>query len=191
MKKGKSLAKGLGLVRFMRAARSLLVDSVCTYDPKILRSFPFGQASRRSQWAHRSIQLLFAPWTIKPPVLPVPPSTLHPPLHSFHQFIGFLAANGYNPLLSREMCPHRVKNWLLIWYMPVTIWPRECRKTDDIFSFFGWCLFPPSLSFSLDSFSFTPSHSIALIPTFSFLSCPVSPFLPLPCAFPSSLPAFL
>lgn len=72
------------------------------------------------------------------------------------------------------MCPHRVKNWLLIWYMPVTIWPRECRKTDDIFSFFGWCLFPPSLSFSLHSFPFTPSHSITLIPTFSFLSCSLS-----------------
>lgn len=64
------------------------------------------------------------------------------------------------------MCPHRVKNWLLIWYMPVTIWPRECRKTDDIFSFFGWCLFPPS-SRSLCVLS--PSHSIA-IPTFSFPS---------------------
>lgn len=31
--------------------RSLPGDSVCTYDPKILRSFPFGQASRRSRWA--------------------------------------------------------------------------------------------------------------------------------------------
>lgn len=70
------------------------------------------------------------------------------------------------------MCPHRVKNWLLIWYMPVTIWPRECRKTDDIFSFFGWCLFPPSSrSLSALSLPFTPSHSIALVPTFSFPSC--------------------
>lgn len=68
--------------------------------------------------------------------------------------------------------------------MPVTIWPRECRKTDDIFSFFGWCLFPPSLSFFLHSFSFTPSHSIALIPTFSFLSCPRITLSPSPLCIP-------
>lgn len=36
------------------------------------------------------------------------------------------------------MCSHRVKNWLLIWYTRVTIWPGECRKADDIFSFFAY-----------------------------------------------------
>lgn len=46
--------------------------------------------------------------------------------------------------------------------MPVTIWPRECRKTDDIFSFFGWRLFPPSLVPS-----FPPFLSLSLVPSFA------------------------
>lgn len=50
----REIAEGLGLIRFMRTDEVFAVDSVCTYDPKILRSFPFGQASRESQWAHRS-----------------------------------------------------------------------------------------------------------------------------------------
>lgn len=87
------------------------------------------------------------------------------------------------------MCPHRVKNWLLIWYMPVTIWPRECRKTDDIFSFFRWCLFPPSLV--------VPALFSLLLPLirycayFLFHRAPVSPLLHLPlCNSPPPFPPF-
>lgn len=99
----REIAEGLGLVRFMRTDEVFAVDSVCTYDPKILQSFPFGQASRESQWAHRSSDS-FLPHERSGP--PVPPS-LFP--HPSHQFIGFLAANGYNRHYRVKCAPTKLK----------------------------------------------------------------------------------
>lgn len=94
----REIAEGLGLVRFMRTDEVFAVDSVCTYDPKILRSFPFGQTSRESQWAHRSRPTPFCPMNDRA-------SCPHPS----HQFIGFLAANGYNRHYRVKCAPTKLK----------------------------------------------------------------------------------
>jgi len=101
-KEKREIAEGLGLVRFMRTDEVFAVDSVCTYDPKILRSFPFGQASRESQWAHRSSDS-FLPHERSGLLLPFRSS------HPSHQFIGFLAENGYNRHYRVKCAPTELK----------------------------------------------------------------------------------
>lgn len=123
----REIAEGFGYGKiYEEPARSSPVDSpVCTYDPKILRSFPHGQASRGSRW-----RWWRAPFVRRDSFLPpsndpgLPSSYLRPSrcssllsrfVHPLSIHWIFSGANGYNLRpLSREMRPHRVKNWLLI-----------------------------------------------------------------------------
>lgn len=60
-----------------------------------------------------------------------PTNPLYPLKRSTINSLDFSVWAGYSV---HEMCPHRVKNWLLIWYTLVTIWLEKCRKRRTIFS---------------------------------------------------------
>lgn len=98
-KKGKSFAErgsAIGEIYEGRTRSSPVDSPVCAYDPKILRSFSLGQASRGSRLVACTApsRLLFAtlersPCSLSCLVLPFSFPRL---IHSPHQFIGFLAA---------------------------------------------------------------------------------------------------